>query len=402
MKKQLISILCAAALTCSAGAANVADFSDVRSSDWYHDAVTYVSENELMNGTSGTTFGPNDTTSRSMIVTILYRLAGSPDMPEGNWGYPYADVDASAYYSTPVYWARENDLVTGYSDTQFGPNDPITREQMAVILYRYADYLGLDTDTGFMQDKYYDFEDYQTVSRYATNAMSWCVNHGVINGSNGKLNPQGTATRAEVAQILMNAESVLNETEPVEPETPAEPDEQPLPQPVPDDTSESIDDNQTVTDEIALRPTGKSAVDEYGGYWDYDLSNATFDAINDLREENGLPRLAYSLKVQEWADIRSKELVGAYRDNLYEAHYRPDGTPFVTVGKGCNTENALGSIISASAQDNLNQWYASSGHRDNMLNTQSITSAVSIYVLGERTYAIQLFNRLSVEELNLL
>lgn len=402
MKKQLISILCAAALTCSAGAANVADFSDVRSSDWYHDAVTYVSENELMNGTSGTTFGPNDTTSRSMIVTILYRLAGSPDMPEGNWGYPYADVDASAYYSTPVYWARENDLVTGYSDTQFGPNDPITREQMAAILYRYADYLGLDTDTGFMQDKYYDFGDYQTVSRYATNAMSWCVNHGVINGSNGKLNPQGTATRAEVAQILMNAESVLTETEPIEPATPAEPDEQPLPQPVPDDTSENTDDNQTVTDEIALRPTGKSAVDEYGGYWDYDEANATFDAINDLREERGLPRLAYSLKVQEWADIRSKELVGAYRDNLYEAHYRPDGTPFVTIGKGCNTENALGSIISASAQDNLNQWYASSGHRDNMLNTQSITSAVSIYVLGERTYAIQLFNRLSVEELNLL
>lgn len=402
MKKQLISILCAAALTCSAGAANVADFSDVRSSDWYHDAVTYVSENELMNGTSGTTFGPNDTTSRSMIVTILYRLAGSPDMPEGNWGYPYADVDASAYYSTPVYWAREKDLVTGYSDTQFGPNDPITREQMAAILYRYADYLGLDTDTGFMQDKYYDFGDYQTVSRYATNAMSWCVNHGVINGSNGKLNPQGTATRAEVAQILMNAESVLTETEPIEPATPAEPDEQPLPQPVPDDTSENTDDNQTVTDEIALRPTGKSAVDEYGGYWDYDEANATFDAINDLREERGLPRLAYSLKVQEWADIRSKELVGAYRDNLYEAHYRPDGTPFVTIGKGCNTENALGSIISASAQDNLNQWYASSGHRDNMLNTQSITSAVSIYVLGERTYAIQLFNRLSVEELNLL
>lgn len=402
MKKQLISILCAAALTCSAGAANVADFSDVSLSDWYHDAVTYVSENELMNGTSGTTFGPNDTTSRGMIVTILYRLAGSPDMPEGNWGYPYADVDASAYYSTPVYWARENDLVTGYSDTQFGPNDPITREQMAAILYRYADYLGLDTDTGFMQDKYYDFGDYQTVSRYATNAMSWCVNHGVINGSNGKLNPQGTATRAEVAQILMNAESVLTETEPTEPATPAEPDEQPLPQPVPDDTSENTDGNQTVTDEIALRPTGKSAVDEYGGYWDYDLSNATFDAINDLREENGLPRLAYSLKVQEWTDIRSKELVGAYRDNLYEAHYRPDGTPFVTVGKGCNTENALGNIISASANSNANIWYASAGHKANMLNNRSTTSAVSVYVLGERTYAIQLFNILSVEELNLL
>nr|WP_297274963.1 S-layer homology domain-containing protein [uncultured Agathobaculum sp.] len=400
MKKQLISILCAAALTCSAGAANVADFSDVRPSDWYHAAVTYVSENELMNGTSGTTFGPNDTTSRGMIVTILYRLAGSPDMPEGNWGYPYADVDASAYYSTPVYWARENDLVTGYSDTQFGPNDPITREQMAAILYRYADYLGLDTDTGFMQDKYYDFGDYQTVSRYATNAMSWCVNHGVINGSNGKLNPQGTATRAEVAQILMNAESVLTETEPIEPSTPAEPDEQPLPQPVPDDTSENTDDNQTVTDEIDLRPTGKSAADECGGYWDYDLSNATFDAINDLREENGLPRLAYSLKVQEWADIRSCELWIVDKRDGDISHTRPDGSVFATVGTGCNTENALIGLITTNAQENLNKWYGSLGHRENMLNTRSKTAAVSIYVQGEKVYALQLFDKLTVDELN--
>lgn len=96
MKKQLVSILCAAALACSAGAANVSNFSDVRPSDWYHDAVSYVCEAGLMNGTSNTTFSPNDTTSRSMIVTILYRLAGSPDLPESNWGYPYADVDASA------------------------------------------------------------------------------------------------------------------------------------------------------------------------------------------------------------------------------------------------------------------------------------------------------------------
>lgn len=401
MKKQLISVLSAAAVTCSASAASVADFSDVRPSDWYHDAVNYVCENGLMNGTSNTMFSPNDTTSRGMIVTILYRLAGSPDLPESNWGYPYEDVDASAYYSTPVYWARMNDLVTGYSDMQFGPDDAITREQMAAILYRYADSLEIDTDTGFIPNKYYDFSDYQTVSRYASKAMNWCVNKGIVNGSDGRLNPQGTATRAEVATILMNAESILSGEEPVEPETPIAPDEQPVPETTPDDIgSENTDDNQTVTDEIAQRPTGQSARDEYGGYWDYDLSNATFDAINDLREENGLPRLAYSLQVQEWADIRSKELVGAYRDNLYEAHYRPDGTPFVTVGKGCNTENALGSIISASAQSNANIWYASEGHRDNMLNTQSITSAVSLYVLGERTYAIQLFNILSIDELN--
>lgn len=399
MKKEIASILCAVALTCSAGAANVTDFSDVRPSDWYSDAVNYVCENGLMNGTSDTMFSPNGTTSRGMIVTILYRLAGSPDMPESNWGYPYADVDAAAYYSMPVYWARMNNLVTGYSDDQFGPDDAITREQLAAILYRYANHLGLDTDTDFIPDKYYDFSDYQSVSRYATNAMSWCVNKGIVNGSDGKLNPQGTATRAEVATMLMNAEIILDENEPFEPETPVSPDGQPAP----DDTdNETTDNNQTVTDEISQRPTGKSAVDEYGGYWDYDLSNATFDAVNDLREENGLPRLAYSLKVQEWADIRSKELVGAYRDNLYGAHYRPDGTVFATVGKGCNTENALGSIISASAQDNFNQWYGSNGHRDNMLNTRSKTSAVSIYVLGERTYAIQLFNILTIEELNQL
>ena len=397
MKKEIASILCAAVITCSAGAANVSNFSDVHPSDWYHDAVNYVCEAGLMNGTSNTTFSPNDTTSRGMIVTILYRLAGSPEMPDGNWGYPYADVDARAYYSTPVYWARMNDLVTGYSDNQFGPDDSITREQLTAILYRYADYLGLDTDTGFIPDKYYDFSDYQSVSRYAANAMSWCVNKGIVSGSDGKLNPQGTATRAEVATMLMNAENILNENEPTEPEAPVSPDEQP----VPDDTdNETTDDSQTVTDEISQRPTGKSAVDEYGGYWDYDLSNATFDAVNDLREENGLPRLAYSLQVQEWADIRSKELVGAYRDNLYEAHYRPDGTPFVTVGKGCNTENALLGLVTTDAQENLNKWYGSLGHRENMLNTRSKTAAVSTYVHGEKVYALQLFNKLTVEELN--
>ena len=404
MKKEITSILCAAALACSAGAANVTDFSDVRPSDWYHDAVNYVCENGLMNGTSDTAFSPNDTTSRGMIVTILYRLAGSPNMPESNWGYPYADVDAAAYYSTPVYWARMNDLVTGYSDDQFGPDDAITREQLTAILYRYADSLGLDTDTGFIPNKYYDFSDYQTVSRYASKAMNWCVNKGIVNGSGGRLNPQGTATRAEVATILMNAEDILNENEPTEPETPVSPDNQP----VPDDTdSETTDDNQTVTDEISQRPTGKSAVDEYGGYWDYDEANATFDAINDLREENGLPRLAYSLQVQEWADIRSREIWIVDKRDGDISHTRPDGSVFATVGKGCNTENALISVIrvndesvAEAAKSHFGQWYASQGHRENMLNTRSKTAAVSIYIQGEKVYALQLFDKLTVDELN--
>ncbi len=397
MKKQLISILCAAALTCSAGAASMSDFSDVRPADWYSAAVNYVCENRLMNGTSNTTFSPNATTSRGMIVTILYRLAGSPDMPESNWGYPYIDVDAAAYYSTPVYWARVNDLVTGYSDDQFGPDDAITREQLAAILYRYANHLGLDTDTDFIPDKYYDFSDYQSVSRYATNAMSWCVNKGIVNGSDGRLNPQGTAARAEVATMLMNAENILDENEPTEPETPVTPDGQP----VPDDTdNETTDDNQTVTDEISQRPTGKSAVDEYGGYWDYDLSNATFDAINDLREENGLPRLAYSLKVQEWADTRSREIWIVDERDGDISHTRPDGSVFASVGYGCNAENALIGLITTNAQENLNKWYGSQGHRENMLNTRSKTAAVSAYVQGEKVYALQLFDKLTITELN--
>ena len=143
MKKQIISILCAVALSCSAGATNVTDFSDVRPSDWYHDAVNYVCENGLMNGTSDTAFSPNATTSRGMIVTILYRLAGSPDMPESNWGYPYADVDRGSVLQHAGLLGSMNNLVTGYSDDQFGPDDAITREQMAAILYRYAGNLEL-------------------------------------------------------------------------------------------------------------------------------------------------------------------------------------------------------------------------------------------------------------------
>ena len=158
--------------------------------------------------------------------------------------------------------------------------------------------------------------------------------------------------------------------------------------------------NQTVTDEISLRPIGKSAVDEYGGYWDYDLSNATFDAINDLREENGLPRLTYSLKVQEWADTRSREIWIVDERDGDISHTRPDGSVFASVGYGCNAENALIGLITTNAQENLNKWYGSQGHRENMLNTRSKTTAVSAYVQGEKVYALQLFDKLTITELN--
>lgn len=394
MKKRFVSVLCAATMACSIHAAALTSFTDVHPEDWYCDAVNYAVSNNLFNGTSATTFSPSQPMTRGMFVTVLGRMAEVDT--ENYTDTSFSDVPATAYYAPYISWANGEGIVSGIDNDRFSPDESVTREQIAKMLFTYAQSLQIDTNIDFIPDKYYDYTDYRTVSRYASQAVSWCVNKGIINGSNGKINPQDTATRAEVATMLMNAEPVLNDI------NTNEPDKQPIPDTKPEDTanSENTSAAEIVTDEIEQRPTGHSAVDEYGGYWDYDLSNATFDAINDLREQNGLDCFAYSLQVQEWADIRSKELVGAYDDKLYDAHMRPDGSVFATVGKGCNTENALLGLITTTAQENLNKWYASNGHRENMLNTRSKTAAVSIYVRGQKIYAIQLFNILTVEELN--
>lgn len=395
MKKRFVSVLCAATMACSIHAAALTSFTDVHPEDWYCDAVNYAVSNNLFNGTSATTFSPSQPMTRGMFVTVLGRMAEVDT--ENYTDTSFSDVPATAYYAPYISWANGEGIVSGIDNDRFSPDESVTREQIAKMLFTYAQSLQIDTSTDFIPDKYYNYTDYRTVSRYAAKAVSWCVNKGIINGSNGKINPQDTATRAEVATMLMNAEPVLNDKNNTN-----EPDKQPIPDTEPEDTanSENTSAAEIVADEIEQRPTGHSAVDEYGGYWDYDLSNATFDAINDLREQNGLDRFAYSLQVQEWADIRSKELVGAYDDKLYDAHMRPDGSVFATVGKGCNTENALLGLATTNAQENLNKWYASPGHRENMLNTRSKTAAVSIYVRGQKVYAIQLFNILTVEELN--
>lgn len=169
--------------------------------------------------------------------------------------------------------------------------------------------------------------------------MAWCVNEGIINGADGSLKPQSTASRAQAATMLMNAADALaNKREGGNTEE-SKPDTDKQPEPKPDDNITAPEEDK-VLDEIDQRPTGKSAVDENGGYWNYDLANATFDTINGKREEHGLPRLAYSLQVQERADIRSKELAGALHDHLYAPHMRPDETPFATVGKYFTGENA--------------------------------------------------------------
>ncbi len=172
-------------------------FTDVKEGDWFYDSVAYVYFNGLMNGTSDTTFTPNGTTTRGMIVTILYRLAGSPETAA--WS-PFQDVDPSQYYAAPIAWAAWNGIVNGKTATTFGPNDPITREQMAAILYRYAKSQEMDlSQTGDLAQ----FRDQGSISPYAVEALSWANGAGLITGKGGGiLDPQGPAVRAQVAAIF--------------------------------------------------------------------------------------------------------------------------------------------------------------------------------------------------------
>ena len=169
-------------------------FTDVTPSDWFYNDVVYVYNNGLMNGVSDTTFAPNATTTRAMIVTILWRLDGQA-MGGAN---TFADVAAGSWYANAVAWAAKYGIVTGYDAATFGPNDPITREQLATILYRFNNYRDGKLDAVSTLD----FPDAGSVSGYAVEAMKWAVGQGLINGMDGKLNPTGSATRAQVAAIL--------------------------------------------------------------------------------------------------------------------------------------------------------------------------------------------------------
>lgn len=173
------------------------NFTDVPRTEWYYEAVSYVATEGLMNGVSTTQFNPNGTASRAQIVTILWRLAGEPSALTG----AFTDVPAGEYYSTAVAWASRQGIVTGVGNNRFEPNSNITREQLAVILYRYAQDAGYTTSASANITGYYD---YARVNSYARTAMSWAVGAGLITGtSTTTLSPQDTATRAQVATILM-------------------------------------------------------------------------------------------------------------------------------------------------------------------------------------------------------
>lgn len=173
-------------------------FTDVQPTDWYAEAVTYAVENGLFQGTSATTFEPNANMNRAMLVTVLYRMSGEQAKADTAFG----DVAQNAWYAEAVAWAKTNGIVSGVSATQFAPNQNVTREQMAVILYRYAQYKG--QETGNADANLAAFADANTVSSYAVPAMNWAVKNGLISGTSATtLSPNGSATRAQVATILM-------------------------------------------------------------------------------------------------------------------------------------------------------------------------------------------------------
>lgn len=175
-------------------------FTDVKSGDWFYPAVQYAYAQGLMTGTSATTFAPNGTMNRAMIVTVLYRLEKSPAVTGAS---KFTDVPAGQWYSDAVAWAAANKIVNGYDETTFGPMNAVTREQMAAILFRYEQVKGLENVT--LEENLNRFPDQNKISAYAIPALQWAVGQKIINGNaDGTLDPTGTATRAQVAQIFTN------------------------------------------------------------------------------------------------------------------------------------------------------------------------------------------------------
>lgn len=191
--------------TMPSGAANVyvrfsgsgLPFADVPSGSWYYDDVAYVYDTGLMTGLTATAFGPNLSTTRGMIVTILWRMENEP---AAKHGCPFADVRRGSYYEQAIAWASENGIVTGFDASTFAPDRAITREQLAAILFRFAAYRGMDAVT--LRETLSSFQDQAAISAYAVSALNWAVGEGLMQGTGDKLEPTGNATRAQAAAML--------------------------------------------------------------------------------------------------------------------------------------------------------------------------------------------------------
>ena len=175
-------------------------FADVNAGDWFYRDVLFSYEKGLMSGMDAAAFAPYANTTRAQIAVIFYRMEGSPAVEGENSFTDVVRGSGTAWFYDAVTWAQQNGIMGGYDNSSFAPNDPITREQLAAIFYRYAQYKGYDTTQGGMAIR--EFDDYESISDYAMGAMAWAVNIGLVKGDSNLLYPNGTATRAEIAAML--------------------------------------------------------------------------------------------------------------------------------------------------------------------------------------------------------
>lgn len=238
---RLFAALALAAALClvPARAAEAApSFSDVSPDAWYADAVAYVSEKGFMSGTGADAFSPGRAMTRGMLVTVLYRASGSPDLPEDAAPPVFQDVSSNAWYADAVAWSSVSGIAGGYGSGRFGPEDPVTRQQLAAILWRWA---GSPESEGESQ-----FQDAAEISPWAADAVDWCCAQGIMNGKPGQLfDPAGGATRAEAAAVLARYDQQNAEPEPTpEPEPAPEPEPEPAPEPEPEEPAAPLQPNR--------------------------------------------------------------------------------------------------------------------------------------------------------------
>ncbi len=190
-------------------AVDMSRFTDVMPSQWYYSAIEYVVTNGYFNGVTNTSFAPEQSMTRAMFVTVLGRMAGVENTVDETPAF--SDVVPGSYYSGYVAWATENDIVQGVSDGFFSPNTPVTREQIAVFLYRYAKHIGMDVSVGQVASPHLFGDDDSIVSPWAMTAMVWANNRGIMKGTGSIMEPQEKVTRAQVAQMLYNFSQLINE-----------------------------------------------------------------------------------------------------------------------------------------------------------------------------------------------
>lgn len=267
MKKRIITLFLTIILVCSLtiiSKGSLVSFTDVPANEWFAESVEYVKDNGLMNGVTVTTFEPATCITRGMIVTIIYRLEGSPEVKSE---LPFSDVNSTYYYCTPIIWASENGIVNGYSNDTFAPDDEITREQFATILYRYAEKKGIDVSVSSNGADLSSFEDESKISEYAVKALSWANKNGLLKGvTESTLDPQGKATRAQAATIFMRFDKLIGQSKQTDASTNTKDEEAGDEKSVPD-KNDSNPGKDPVNNDVNI-DDGKIDDDDNAGKWD--------------------------------------------------------------------------------------------------------------------------------------